>query len=174
MLKTPAGRRTMAGWWAALGWAPGPRLQDVLETGARVFNALLNELRLRRFDGVVVLDRGLACQLALRGARGLPRGILLPWLQRVLPAPDVVAHFELPVDVALRRVAARGTDVETRSGLAALESGYRNLPEYASFTLIDADRSADAIVQDLLALTRWEAQPGTPSAGATRVGVRGP
>ncbi|WP_244186139.1 AAA family ATPase [Arthrobacter agilis] len=156
MLKTPAGRRTMAAWWSRLGRAPGPRLQDTLETVARVANALLHEVRLLRFDGVVVLDRGLTCQLALREARGLPRGVLLPWLERILPAPDVVAHFDLPVDVALRRVAARGTDVETRAGLAALQAGYRRLPGFGSFTLLDADRPAGDVLDDLLALVRRE------------------
>jgi dTMP kinase len=143
----------MASWWAMLGWTPGPQLQDLLETVARVCNALLNEVRLIGFDGVVVVDRGIDCQLALREARDLPRGFLLPWLRRLLPAPDVVAHLDLPVPVALDRVAARGTDVESMSGLAALRSGYRALPEYQGFTLVDADRPIGAVVQDLLDLT---------------------
>ncbi|RJT83123.1 thymidylate kinase [Arthrobacter cheniae] len=149
MLKTPAGRRTMNGWWDALGWAPGPRLQDFAETIVRAANALLNEVRLRGFDGVVVLDRGIPCQLALREARGIRRGVFLPWLQRVLPAPDVVAHFDVPIDVALARVAARATDSETASGLAALDAGYRRLPEFVDFTLIDADRPTEVIVAEL-------------------------
>lgn len=152
LLRNPAGRRTMSGWWSALRWEPGPRLQDLLETVARVHNILLNELRLRRFDGVVVLDRGLECQLALREVRGLPRGVVVPWLQRVLPAPDVVAHFDLPIGVALARVEARATDLETPAGLSALAEGYRRLPDYASFTLIDADRAPLEIVDDLLAI----------------------
>ena len=142
----------MAGWWRALHWVPGPRLQDLLETVARIWSVLLTELRLRRFDGVAILDRGLACQLALRGARGLPRGILLPWLQRVLPTPDVVVYFEVPVPTALARVDARGTDVETAEDLAALDAGYRQLPDFPTFTLVDADRPADDVAADLLRL----------------------
>ncbi|TKV26498.1 thymidylate kinase [Arthrobacter sp. NamB2] len=162
MLRTPAGRRTMNGWWAALSWTPHPRVLDVLETALRVINVLLNEARLRRFEGVAVLDRGLQCQLALREARGLPRGILLPWLQRVLPAPDVVAHFDLPVDVALARIRARGTDRESHQDLTALVSGYRRLPEYATFMLIDADRPAEDVLGDLLALTGWGGRSHLP------------
>ncbi len=150
----------MAGWWALLGWAPGAQVQDVLETIARMVNALLNEVRLLGFDGVVVIDRGIECQLALREARDLPRGFLLPWLRRRLPAPDVVAHFDLPVPVALARVRARGTDVETMSGLAALRSGYRSLPEYQVFTRIDAERPIYAVVQELLDLTGLGRDPG--------------
>ncbi len=154
----------MSGWWSALRWTPGPCLQDLLETVTRVFNILLNEVRLRRFDGVVILDRGLECQLALREARGLPRGVVVPWLQRVLPAPDVVAHFDLPIGVALARVEARATDLETPAGLAALAEGYRRLPDYESFTLIDADRAPLEILEDLLAVVGSAGRP-SPVAG---------
>ena len=131
---------------------PGPRLLDLLETVARIWSVLLTELRLRGFEGVAILDRGLECQLALREARGLPRGIVVPWLQRVLPAPDVVAYFEVPVPTALARVDARGTDVEIAEDLAALDAGYRSLPNFAGFTLIDANRSPDEVVADLMRL----------------------
>lgn len=59
VFRNPAGRRTMAGWWARLGHAPGPRVLDALETVARVVNVLRNEMRMRTYDGVAVLDRGL-------------------------------------------------------------------------------------------------------------------
>jgi dTMP kinase len=153
MLRTPGGRRTMTAWWSALRWAPGPGLQDLLESVVRVYNLLANEVRMRRFDGVVILDRGLECQLALREARGLRRGTALPWLQRLLPAPDAVVHFDLPVEVALARIDARGTDAETVEGLGALADAYRRSPDVASFTVLDADRSPRHILDDLLALT---------------------
>ncbi|MHA7189000.1 AAA family ATPase [Arthrobacter sp. MDT2-16] len=152
LLRNPAGRRTMAAWWAALGRTPGPRVQDALETVTRVVNVLVNEVRLRGFDGVVVLDRGLECQLALREARGLPRGVVVPWLQRVLPAADVVAHFELPVDVALERIRRRATDDESPAVLASLAAGYRRLPAYGSFTLVDASADREAVMRFLLGL----------------------
>ncbi|WP_049828795.1 hypothetical protein, partial [Arthrobacter sp. RIT-PI-e] len=153
MLKTAGGRKTTTGWWEALGWAPSTRWQDRIETIVRGFNAVLNEVRVRGFEGVIILDRGLVCQLALRRARGLPSGFVLRWLQHLLPAPEVIVYFDLSVDEALARVNARGTDVETLAGLSALNAGYRELPEYAGFTLIDADRPTADIVLDLLALT---------------------
>ncbi|MHA7208741.1 nucleoside/nucleotide kinase family protein [Arthrobacter sp. MDT1-65] len=159
VLKNPAGRRTMSGWWHALGWAPGPRLLDLLETVTRVANVLLNEVRLFRFDGVAILDRGLDCQFALREARGLPRGVVLPWLQRVLPAPDVVAHFELPVDVALERVNRRASDHETSSGLEALQSAYQRLPAYPTFRIVQAAGPRESITADLLSLSGWNDVP---------------
>lgn len=160
LLRNPAGRRTMGTWWEILRWAPGLRVQDLLETVVRVTNVLLNEARLRRFDGVAIIDRGLECQLALREARGLPRGAVVPWLQRVLPAPDVVAHLDVPVEVALARIAARGTDVETHAGLAALADGYRRLPGHAHVTLLDAGRAPSDLLDDLLAVIGRPYRPG--------------
>lgn len=156
VLKNPAGRRTMSGWWDALHRAPGPRVQDLLETVTRVANVLVNEVRLARFDGVAILDRGLDCQLALRETRGLPYGVLVPWLRRVLPAPDVVVHFELPVDVALERVHRRATDRETRSGLAALQAAYRRLPAYPSFHILQSSGTRETITDELLALAGYD------------------
>ncbi len=146
----------MSRWWDTLRWAPGPRIQDLLETVTRVINVLVNEVRLVRFDGVAILDRGLDCQLALRETRGLPRGVVVPWLQRVLPAPDVVVHFELPVGVALERVHRRATDRETRSGLEALQSAYRRLPTYSSFHILQSAGPREEITGELLALTGWK------------------
>lgn len=156
----------MTGWWSRLGHSPGPRLQDSLETSVRVWNVLLNQLRAARVDGVVVMDRGLECQLAVREAMGFPRGRFLPWLQRTLPAADVVVHFDLPVDVALERVRRRGTDSETRAGLADLQSAYRRLPEYPAFHPLRADRPPEDVLADLIALA------GSDSAAGRRRLVR--
>lgn len=152
LLSTPGGRRTMTAWWGTLGRTPSVRVQDVLETGLRVLHAFLNEVRAAGFDGVVVVDRGLVCQLAYREARGLPRGTVLPWLQQTLPAPDITVHFDLPVETALARVRARATDSETSAGLRVLDAGYRRLPEFADFVLVDATRPTGTVLESLLAL----------------------
>lgn len=153
LLTTFSGRRTMTSWWDALGWSPNIHWQDRVETVIRVVNAIINETRRRRPDCVVIIDRGLVCQLALREARGLPRGVVLPLFQRLLRAPDVIAFFNLPTDQALARVRARATDVETLTSLSALETGYRNLPEYVNFTPINASQPTEDIVRDLLTIT---------------------
>ncbi|WDF32811.1 thymidylate kinase [Arthrobacter agilis] len=157
VFRNPAGRRTMAGWWAVLSWTPGPRVLDALETSARVANMLVNQMRLRSFDGVAVLDRGLECQLALRAARGLPRGVVLPWLLRALPAPDVVVFVDVPVGLALERVGTRATDHEDPAALAALDEGYRGLPGFSSFIAVDGTRTAADVLGDLLALVEGTA-----------------
>ena len=86
-----------------------------METTLRVINVLVSHAKASRFDGLVVMDRHLYCQLALRTAKGLPRGRLLPWLLSRLPAPDAVVHLEIEPALAHRRIMARGARLSPRS-----------------------------------------------------------
>jgi dTMP kinase len=138
LLSNYAGRRRMSLLSAKLGIRLPARLADAAETTMRVFNVLVSHARASRFDGLVVMDRHLHCQLALREARGLSRGRLLPWLLRTLPAPDVVLHLDVSPETAHQRILARGTDEESVAELAALRNAYRALPEYADMVRIDA------------------------------------
>ncbi len=143
----------MASMWARLGFRPAPRVEDCLESSARSWNVLVNSIRARRRSGLVILDRGLVCQLALRRMRGLPRGYVIPWLLSVLPRPDAVVHFELDPALALQRIARRAADTETLQGLIAFQAGYASLPEYATFTVLDASRPPAVVQADLAAIT---------------------
>ena len=138
LLNNHAGRRSMSVLGARLGFRLPHRIADALETTFRVWNVLVNHVRASRFDGLVVMDRHLYCQLALRTMKGLPRGRLLPWLLDTLPVPDAVVHLDVDPAVAHRRIAARGTDAETLEDLAAFARAYRQLPEYGSFEKVDA------------------------------------
>lgn len=80
LLSNHAGRRSMAVLGERLGIRWPRRLADAVETTLRVANVLVSHARASRFDGLVVMDRHLHCQLALRAANGLRRGGLLPWL----------------------------------------------------------------------------------------------
>ncbi len=139
LLSNHAGRRGMSVLSERLGirW-PRP-LADAVETTLRVANVLVSHARASRFDGLVVMDRHLHCQLALRAAKGLPRGRLLPWLMSSLPEPGAVAHLDVEPALAHQRIVARGTDSETLADLAALRDAYRSMPEHAGFVLLDAD-----------------------------------
>ena len=126
--------------------------KGTVESGAlelRVGNVLVSHLRASRYDGLVVMDRHLYCQLALRTANGLPRGRLLPWLLARLPEPDAIFHLDIEPAEAYRRIVARGTDSETLDDLAAFQSGYRELPEYAGFVKLDASVPAHELAADL-------------------------
>ncbi|MDR6794027.1 dTMP kinase [Pseudarthrobacter oxydans] len=152
LLNNHAGRRSMSVLGARLGIRLPPRVADALETTFRVWNVLVNHLRASRVDGLVVMDRHLYCQLALRATKGLPRGRLLPWLLGALPAPDAVVHLEVDPAVAHRRIAARGTDAETLEDLADFARAYGELPEYGTFEKVDASVPGPELARRLAAV----------------------
>ncbi|MDR7082741.1 dTMP kinase [Arthrobacter ginsengisoli] len=138
LLRNHAGRRRMSLLGAKFGVHLPPRLADLIETAVRTFNVLNAHRRARRFQGLVVMDRHLHCQLALRQVRGLPRGRWLPFLIRTLPQPDLVIHLDVDPCEAYARVVARGTDSEQLEDLESLHEAYRLLPEFPRFTSIPA------------------------------------
>jgi dTMP kinase len=150
LLSNYAGRRRTSLLSARLGIQLPGRLADAAETTMRVFNVLVSHARASRFHGLVVMDRHLHCQLALRGTRGLRRGRLLPWLLRTLPAPDVVLHLDVSPETAHQRILARGTDEESVTELTALRNAYRTLPEYADMVKIDAGGPPAGVLAGLL------------------------
>lgn len=147
LLKNCAGRRFMTVWSRRLGINLNPRVADTAETVVRTINVLVSHARARAFDGLVVMDRDLHCQLALREARGLPRGTVLPWLNKVLPTPDAVIHLYVSPPRAHDRILTRATDEETVADLKNLLEGYRRLPEYADWTVVDAEASPGEVLQ---------------------------
>ncbi|TLM83532.1 AAA family ATPase [Pseudarthrobacter sp. NamE5] len=149
LLNNHAGRRSMSVLGARLGIRLQDRLADAIETTFRVWNVLTNHLRARFYCGLVVMDRHLYCQLALRATKGLSRGCFLPWLLKALPAPDAVVHLEIDPVEAHQRIIARGTDAETLEDLIAFDDGYRQLPEYGSFVKVDASLPARELAQSL-------------------------
>lgn len=167
LLRNYAGRRRMSLIGAKLGLHLPPRLADVIETVVRTFNVLNSHRRALRFQGLVVMDRHLHCQLALREAQGLPRGQWLPLLLRTLPQPDLVIHLEVEPREAHTRVAARGTDSEQLADLEALRDAYQSLPEFPRFTIIPAGGPPAEVLSRLQdAITR--SGGGTPTPGILR------
>jgi dTMP kinase len=149
LLSNHAGRRSMSVFAQRLGFHWPHRLADAAETILRVANVLMSHVKASRFDGLVVMDRHLHCQLALRAAKGLRRGSLLPWLLSVLPAADAVVHLDVEPALAHQRIVARGTDAETLADLVALRNAYRAMPEYPGFIQLDADGPPAAVVNRL-------------------------
>ncbi|MGK3958584.1 dTMP kinase [Arthrobacter sp. R4] len=139
LLSNHAGRRSMSLLAQRLGIQWPHRLADAAETTLRLVNVLISHAKASRFDGLVIMDRHLHCQLALRTAKGLPRGRLLPWLLSVLPAPDAVVYLDVEPALAHQRIVARGTDAETLKDLEGLRAAYRSMPEYPGFVQLDAD-----------------------------------
>ena len=156
LLSNHAGRRSMSVLAQRLGIQWPRRLADAAETTLRVINVLVSHARASRFDGLVVMDRHLHCQLALRAAKGLQRGRLLPWLLSALPAPDAVVHLDVEPALAHGRIVARGTDKETLEDLVSLRDAYRAMPEYPGFLLLDADCPPAHVVAQLARIVDQE------------------
>jgi dTMP kinase len=149
LLSNHAGRRSMSVLAERLGIRWPRRLADAVETTLRLANVLVSHARASRFDGLVVMDRHLHCQLALRTAKGLPRGRLLPWLISSLPEPDAVVHLDVEPALAHERIVARGTDSETLADLVGLRDAYRSMPEYPGFVQLDAGCTPEEVVARL-------------------------
>ncbi|MDI2034716.1 AAA family ATPase [Paenarthrobacter nitroguajacolicus] len=149
MLSNHAGRRNLSLLADRFGVTLPGRVADIIETGIRLCTVLTNHARSRSFDGLVVMDRHLHCQLALRQANGLRPGRLLRWLLERLPAPDLAVHFDVDPRVAHQRVMARGTDKETLADLLAFRDAYRSLPELAGFVVVDANGTPDEVLAQL-------------------------
>lgn len=144
-----------------------PRLADAAETVIRITNVLVSHARAYRHPGLVIMDRHLHCQLALRQVRHLPRGRLLPFLLARLPKPDLVVHLVITPEQAHERVRARGTDAETLAELDSFRAAYQMLPEYPQFTELAADGTPDDVLARLTALIALAG--GTPAAAVAEV-----
>lgn len=149
LLRNYAGRRRMSLLSTQTGIQLHPRLADAVETVIRTTNVMVSHARAHGHPGLVIMDRHPHCQLALRQARGLPRGRLLPFLLTKFPQPDVVVHLVIDPEQAHQRVLARGTDTETLEELTALRAAYQSMPEYEHFTELTASGTPEEVVAQL-------------------------
>ncbi|MFF2243548.1 dTMP kinase [Arthrobacter sp. NPDC058130] len=149
LLRNYAGRRRMSLLSTQFGVQLHPRVADAVETAIRTANVVVSHARAHRHPGLVIMDRHLHCQLALRQARGLPRGRLLPFLLAKFPKPDVVLHLVIDPHQAHQRVMARGTDTETLEELDTLRAAYQAMPEYADFTELAASGTPEDVASKL-------------------------
>jgi dTMP kinase len=125
-----SGRKTISALARRFGVSLPAHVADVLETAVRVFNVLLNHLRAAWFDGVVIMDRHLYCQLALRKARGIRRRRALSALLRLLPPAQAVVYFDVTAEQAHERITLRGEDQEDLEDLQKFRLGYTALAWY--------------------------------------------
>jgi dTMP kinase len=135
---------------ARLGVQLHPAVADAVESAIRAVNVVVSHVRAHRYPGLVIMDRHLHCQLALRQARGLSRGLFLPWLLKILPKPDLVIHLVVDPEQAHQRVLERGTDTESLDELRQLRDAYRSLPEYAQFTEVAAEGTPAEVLSGLM------------------------
>ncbi|MET8280971.1 thymidylate kinase [Micromonospora sp. NPDC005174] len=104
-----------------------------------------------------VMDRYSACQYASIRAHGGHRWERLARAgYRLFPTPQVTFLLAVDPAEAYRRIEERGTDHESMGWLTAADTAYRTLPEYPSFVLVDAGRSAEEVTEQIQAhLSSW-------------------
>jgi len=138
-----SGRKTISALARRFGLPLPAQVADILETVVRVYNVLLNHLRAGRFDGLVIMDRHLYCQLALRKARGIHRHRMLEALLEMLPKAQAIVYFDLTAEQAYERIALRGEDQENLEDLQRFRKAYTDLPWFPRFVVIDAGGSTE-------------------------------
>lgn len=153
LLRNPAGRRWMSRVAARFGIVLTPAWANRLESVVRCLNVLVSHARAAGFAGTTVMDRHVACQLVLRSARGLPQGLLMPWLLSRLPKPDAVILIDVPAHIAHARILARGEDSETLSYLRSSREEYLELALSRGWHIIDGSGTP----QQVAAMTRQAA-----------------
>ena len=146
VLRNPSGRRWLARRSASFGTELPARWADRFETVVRTGNVLVSQVRARRRQGLVVLDRHLVCQVVLRNVRGLPPGRLLPWLSAELLCPDTVVVLDVPAEVARERIDTRGQDHESLEYLRAARDAYLHLARAREWIVVDATGATDATI----------------------------
>ncbi|WP_110180686.1 AAA family ATPase [Nocardioides solisilvae] len=104
-------------------------------------------------DRVAVLDRWAPCQYAAMRARGSDDAPARRRYAR-LPTPDLVVFLDVHPVVARERLVARGRDVDELGWLEAADAAYRSLPEWPTFTVVDADRPVSQVVDAVLVQIR--------------------
>jgi dTMP kinase len=163
LLRNPAGRRWLARRAARWGVALPPAWADRLESAVRTVNVIVAQFRAAGFRGTTVMDRHLACQLVLRDVRGLPRGLVLPWLAARLPEPAAIVLLDVPAALAHARIQARGEDVEPLPYLRAARPAYLAMAEIRGWHVTDGSAGEKEVVGEILG--RLDPSPGTQGSG---------
>lgn len=138
LVRNRSGRRWLTRAARRIGRELPVRWADRIETAVRTGNVALSHVRAARTDGLVIMDRHLACQLVLREVRGLPPGRVLPWLSDRLLDRSLVAVLDVPAETAHARIVARGEDDEPLDFLRATRSVYLQSAASRNWTVVDA------------------------------------
>ena len=155
LLRNPAGRRWMTRVAASFGTVLTPAWANRLESVVRCVNVLLAHTRAAGFHGTTIMDRHVACQLVLRSVRGLPRGVILPWILARLPRPDAIILIDVPAGVAYTRILLRGEDSESLAYLSSSREAYLKIAMAKGWHIVDGSGTPQQVATDAMtAVTR--------------------
>lgn len=140
-----SGRRVLSNMAKRLGAGDSVEL-----LGANL--ALRAETAMRRLNlswslraDLLIADRYTYCQFA-RTRMLCPE--IEPWVRKAMrgiPRPAITLYLDMPPELASDRVTTRGIDEEPVERLRALSAAYRSLPEFETFTLVDATGTAEDV-----------------------------
>ncbi|WP_343231947.1 dTMP kinase [Tahibacter caeni] len=97
---------------------------------------------------VVILDRYYFSNAAYQGAAGLDADKIIEANEAFAPRPDLLILLDLPPEIGLARIAARGdkaNEFETIDNLKSCRAIFRSAPKAI---VIDATKSADAVLAE--------------------------
>ncbi|WP_117210755.1 dTMP kinase [Allorhizocola rhizosphaerae] len=146
--ENPGGRVAIDRFARRLGWQGaidmlGRNVFVAVESTNRWFR-IARGLAVSRFRRrTAVMDRYAYCQYAMIRARGYRGERFARLCYSVFPKPDLVCFITTPPEVAKARIDARGYDTEDLQYLYELDSGYRSLPEFKEFEVVDADATPE-------------------------------
>ncbi len=146
MVRNRSGRRWLIRAGHRIGRDLPVQWADRIETVVRTVNVLLSHVRAGCAGDLTIMDRHLACQLALRTVRGLPPGRFLPWLSERLLSRATVVVLDVPAETAHARIVARGEDDEPLDFLRATRSAYLQSASAHGWTVVDATGSTREIL----------------------------
>jgi dTMP kinase len=138
VVRNRSGRRWLIRAGRRIGRELPVRWADRIETVVRTYNVALSHVRAARTDGLVIMDRHLACQLVLRQVRGLPPGRVLPLLSDRLLDQSLVVVLDVPAEAAHARITARGEDDEHLDFLRASRAAYLQSAASRGWAVVDA------------------------------------
>lgn len=89
----------------------------------------------------VITDRSAVCYYAAASATGATNEKTLRMVMRRLPVPDLIIFLDVAPEEAFRRLTKRDVGREEKAFLEANQLGYRQLPEFAGFTIVPGSGS---------------------------------
>ena len=103
------------------------------------------------FGKIVVSDRYVYSSLAYQGATGLDVG-WIDQINRMALPPDLAIYIDVPPEVVVKRMKRRRSVMETLENLRRVREVYMQLVRERRLVLVDGNRSASEVTQNILAL----------------------
>jgi len=106
---------------------------------------------------LVILDRYYPSTIAYQGAEGFDFKELLILNETIAPTPDLMIYFDLPVEVAVKRLKERGNEFsifEKEEKLVRIAGNYEKLLPLFKVQRLDALQPVDKLIDEVLSNVR--------------------